>query len=53
MAEKKIIVLGGVGKTKRENRDDMRVIFRGGCSQTLKAHISQSPPLVIKKWIKN
>lgn len=29
MAKKKIIILGGIGKTERENRDDMRVVFRG------------------------
>ena len=27
---KKIIVLGAIGKTERQNRDDMRVISRGG-----------------------
>ena len=28
--EKKIVVLGGIGKTDRENRDNMRVLAGGG-----------------------
>ena len=37
MAKKKIIILGGIGKTERENRDDMRVVFRGGVLPNLKS----------------
>lgn len=33
---KKIIVLGAIGKTERQNRDDMRVISRGGVYTTSK-----------------
>ena len=49
---KKIIVLGAIGKTERQNRDNMRVIFRGGCIYNLKAHIDKDHPLVIKEWKK-
>ena len=28
---KQVIVLGGIGKTDRENRDAMRVLSGGGC----------------------
>ena len=28
--EKKIIVLGAIGETSRQNRDSMRVLSRGG-----------------------
>lgn len=27
--KKRVIVMGGVGRTERENRDDMRVFSRG------------------------
>ena len=33
-------MLGGIGRTERENRDNMRVFSRGGYSPTLKAHIA-------------
>ena len=48
--EKKIVVLGGVGNTDRENRDNMRVFSRGGCCPTMKAHIDKDKILVVKKW---
>lgn len=28
--KKRVIVMGGIGRTERENRDDMRVFSRGG-----------------------
>ena len=30
--EKKIVILGAIGKTARQNRDDMRVLGGGGYS---------------------
>ena len=33
---KKIIVVGAIGNTERQNRDDMRVISRGGVCITSK-----------------
>lgn len=47
---KKIIVVGAIGNTARQNRDDMRVLARGGCMYNLKAHIQTDKPLVIRKW---
>ena len=49
--EKKIVVLGGIGKTDRENRDNMRVLA-GGTVYALKAHIDKEQPLVIKRYRK-
>lgn len=48
--ERKIIVLGGIGRTERENRDNMRVFSGGGTAPTLKAHIDKDKILVVKKW---
>ena len=48
--EKRIIVLGGIGRNDRENRDNMRVFDRGGYSPTLKAHIDKDKIMVVKKW---
>ena len=40
--EKEIIVLGGIGHTDRRNRDDGRVLGRGGdCLCTEKPHIER------------
>lgn len=50
--EKKIIVLGSIGKSDRENRDNMRVMSRGGCCITIKAHVEKEKPMVLKKWKK-
>jgi hypothetical protein len=48
--KKRVIVMGGIGRTERENRDDMRVFSRGGYAPTLKAHIATEKPMVIRKW---
>lgn len=47
---KKVIVLGGIGKTDRENRDAMRVLSGGGATFTLISHISVEPPKVLRKY---
>ena len=47
---KKIIVVGAIGNTERQNRDDMRVISRGGLMYNLKAHIQTDKPLVVRRW---
>jgi hypothetical protein len=47
---KKVIVLGGIGKTDRENRDAMRVLGGGGATFTLISHISVEPPKVLRKY---
>ena len=44
----KLIVLGGVGKNARRNRDESRVIDSVGICYTLKAHISKEAPLVLR-----
>lgn len=48
--DKKIIILGAIGNTARQNRDDMRVLARGGAMYGLKAHIDKAPPLVVREW---
>lgn len=48
--EDRIIVLGGIGNNERQNRDNKRVLGRGGYSITLKSHIATEPPLVIRKY---
>ena len=50
--EKKVNVVGTIGKTDRMNRDAFRVL-RGGIAYTLIAHIGKDHPLVIKKWTKS
>lgn len=45
-----IIILGAIGNTPRQNRDDMRVLSGGGQIYTLKSHIDKVHPLVLKKW---
>lgn len=47
---KRVIVLGGIGKTDRENRDAMRVLGGGGATFTLIAHISIEPPKVLRRY---
>ena len=51
-SNKRILVVGGIGRTERENRDNSRVVDRGGCCYGLKAHIQYEPPLVARKWEK-
>lgn len=54
--EKEIIIKGAIGNTDRQNRDNMRVLARSGIIYTLKSHIMQDHPLVIKKvskWMEN
>ena len=50
---KEIIVLGAIGNTPRQNRDNMRIIGRGGAIYALKAHIEKDHPLVVKKYEKD
>ncbi len=47
--ENRIIVLGGIGNTERQNRDDARVLLGKGICWALKAHVQTAPPLVIKR----
>jgi hypothetical protein len=47
---KRVIVLGGIGKTDRENRDAMRVLGGGGATFTLISHISVEPPKVLRRY---
>ena len=46
---KQIIVLGGIGRNERENRDSMRVFSKFGLSPTLKAHIDKEQIMVAKR----
>jgi len=50
---KKVIVLGGIGKSARQNRDSMRVIGSKGCIYTIPAHADKEQPLVVKRWRRN
>lgn len=45
-----MIILGAIGKTDRENRDNKRVLGGGGATFTLKSHISVEPPKVLRKY---
>ena len=48
-----IIIKGAIGNTQRQNRDNMRVLGKGGGnSYTLKSHIHIDKPLVVKKYRK-
>jgi hypothetical protein len=47
--KKEIIVLGAIGNTARQNRDNMRILGGGGTVYALKAHIDKDHPLVIKR----
>lgn len=48
--EKKIVVLGGLGKSARRDRCVDRIVFRGGLSIAICSHSSVDKPMVIKKW---
>ena len=43
-------ILGAIGNTARQNRDNMRVLGRNGTIFALKSHISIDKPMVIRKW---
>ena len=45
-------ILGAIGNTERQNRDNMRVLGRNGTIYALKSHISMDKPMVIRKWEK-
>lgn len=45
-----VIVKGAIGRTDRENRDNMRVFSRGGYSPTLKSHIAKEQMKVLKRY---
>ena len=45
-----IIVLGAIGNTDRQNRDNMRVLSGKGLIYTLKSHIDKDHPLVLKRY---
>lgn len=47
---KEIIILGAIGNTERQNRDNMRVLDGGGKMYALKSHIQFDKPLVLRKW---
>ena len=48
--EKKIIIVGAIGNTERNNRDNFQVMSGGGMVRTLTAHISFDKPLILRKW---
>lgn len=50
--KKEIKILGAIGNTARQNRDNMRVLHGGGSVYSLKAHIDKDHPLVIKKIVR-
>jgi hypothetical protein len=50
--EKRIKIIGGIGKNDRQNRDRYRVMNRGGCCVGLCSHDSIEPPLALKKQIR-
>jgi hypothetical protein len=45
-----IYILGSIGNTARQNRDNMRIFDRRGQCPTLKSHISKESIMVIRKW---
>ena len=47
--KKEVIVVGGIGNTDRQNREDMRVLSGGGTIYTLKSHIDKDHPLILKR----
>lgn len=49
-ASKQVVVVGGIGKNDRKNRDGFRVLSGKGIMYALQSHISQEPPLVLRKW---
>jgi hypothetical protein len=52
MGTKTIIIVGGIGKNERQNRDRYRVMDRRGQSVTICSHDAQEPPLAVKKYDK-
>jgi hypothetical protein len=50
--EKKINIVGGVGKNERQNRDRHRVMGGGGIAVSMCAHDDKEPPLALKRWNK-
>lgn len=45
-----IYILGSIGNTARQNRDNMRVFSKKGVCPCLKSHISKESIMVVKKW---
>lgn len=50
--KKEIKILGAIGNTARQNRDNMRILHGGGMVYSLKAHIDKDHPLVVKKLVR-
>ena len=48
-----VVVLGGIGRNDRKNRDGFRVLSGKGIIYSLISHTSSEPPLVLKKWKKD
>ena len=49
---RQILIVGTIGNTERQNRDNMRVISGKGLMYALKAHIDKEQPMVLKKYSK-
>lgn len=45
-----IYILGTIGNTPRQNRDNMRVFSKKSVCPCLKSHISKESIMVIRKW---
>lgn len=45
-----IYILGSIGNTPRQNRDNMRVFSKNGVCPTLKSHISKESIMVVRKY---
>jgi len=45
-----LIILGAIGNTARQNRDNMRIFDRRGQCPTLKSHISKESIMVVRKY---
>lgn len=50
--KKEIKILGAIGNTARQNRDNMRILHGGGMVYSLKAHIDKDHPLVVRRYEK-
>jgi len=50
--KKEIKILGAIGNTARQNRDNMRILHGGGTAYSLKAHIDKDHPLVVRRYEK-
>lgn len=48
----RLVVLGGIGRNERENRDSMRVMDRKASMYALKSHIDKEQPMVTRVWIR-